>query len=145
MNFLYLSTGDLWPCYISFKLPSSNEFLSINLMVFFLFPLSNFLNFFDLVENNVSSLTLQFDGKNIHVMRKFPILPSGRPRMASPGGPKTKQDENLPIRNINLKEYGTTQSIHTLASAWVRIYNLGAPLCTIVPPLNSFRSKNSVN
>ena len=98
MNFLYLSTGDLWPCYISFKLPSSNEFLSINLMVFFLFPLSNFLNFFDLVENNVSSLTLQFDGKNIHVMRKFPILPSGRPRMASPGGPKTKQDENLPIR-----------------------------------------------
>ena len=107
MNFLYLSTGDLWPCYISFKLPSSNEFLSINLMVFFLFPLSNFLNFFDLVENNVSSLTLQFDGKNIHVMRKFPILPSGRPRMASPGGPKTKQDENLPIRNINLQEYGT--------------------------------------
>ena len=60
-------------------------------------------------------------------MRKFPILPSGRPRMASPGGPKTKQDENLPIRNINLKEYGTTQSIHTLASAWVRIYNLWAP------------------
>ena len=57
----------------------------------------------------------------------------------------SKQDENLPIRNINLKEYGTTQSIHTLASAWVRIYNLGAPLCTIVPPLNSFRSKNSVN
>ena len=27
--------------------------------------------------------------------------------MASPGGPKTKQDENLPIRNINLQEYGT--------------------------------------
>ena len=39
----------------------------------------------------------------------------------------SKQDENLPIRNINLKEYGTTQSIYTLASAWVRIYNLGAP------------------
>ena len=38
----------------------------------------------------------------------------------------SKQDENLPIRNINLKEYGTTQSIHTLASARVRIYNLGA-------------------
>ena len=31
----------------------------------------------------------------------------------------SKQDENLPIRNINLKEYGTTQSIYTLASAWV--------------------------
>ena len=48
----------------------------------------------------------------------------------------SKQDENLPIRNINLKEYGTTQSIHTLAIAWVRIYNLRAPMCTIVPPLN---------
>ena len=33
----------------------------------------------------------------------------------------SKQDENLPIRNINLKEYGTTQSIHTLSSAWVKI------------------------
>ena len=43
----------------------------------------------------------------------------------------SKQDENLPIRNINLKEYGTTQSIHTLASAWVRIYNLGASLVLV--------------
>ena len=43
----------------------------------------------------------------------------------------SKQDENLPIRNINLKEYGTTQSIHTLASAWVRIYNLGESLVSM--------------
>ena len=43
----------------------------------------------------------------------------------------SKQDENLPIRNINLKEYGTTQSIHTLASTWVRIYNLGACLASM--------------